>query len=246
MGILESDKEKTAFKTVDGLYEFNTITMGLTNAPSMFPSMMNTTFKGLEFCVIIYLDDILVFSRSEDDHIMDLELVLARLKLHGLIAKKSKCCCFKPSLKFLGHVVSAIGILHDPSKVAVVKEWAIPVNQTLLRGFLGLANYFRRFIHGYAGISSPLELITGKKGSKKNGPIEWSPDLNTAFENLKDALCSASCLALPDWNKTFQCVVDASATGVGGVLMQSRRPIAFLSKRLNQAEKNYSTSDREL
>ena len=97
MGILESDKEKTAFKTVDGLYEFNTITMGLTNAPSMFQSMMNTTFKSLEFCVIIYLDDILVFSRSEDDHIRDLELVLARLKLHGLIAKKSKCCFFRPS-----------------------------------------------------------------------------------------------------------------------------------------------------
>ena len=106
MGILESDKEKTAFKTVDGLYEFKTLTMGLTNAPSMFQSMMNTTFKGLEFCVIIYLDDILVFSRSEDDHIRDLELVLARLKLHGLIAKGSECCFFKPSLKFLGHVVS--------------------------------------------------------------------------------------------------------------------------------------------
>jgi hypothetical protein len=129
MGILESDKEKTAFKTVDGLYEFNTITMGLTNASSMFQSMMNTTFKGLEYCVMIYLDDILVFSRSENDHIRDLELVLARLKLHGLVAKGSKCSFFRPSLDFLGHVVSALGILPDPSKVDVV-NWAIPVNQT--------------------------------------------------------------------------------------------------------------------
>ena len=87
----------------------------------------------------------------------------------GLLPKKSKCCFFKPSFKFLGHVVSAIGILPDPSKVAVVKEWAIPVNQTLLRGFLGLANYFRRFIHGYAGIASPLELLTGKKAVKRMG-----------------------------------------------------------------------------
>jgi hypothetical protein len=129
MGILESDKEKTAFKTVDGLYEFNTITMGLTNASSMFQSMMNTTFKGLEYCVMIYLDDILVFSRSENDHIRDLELVLARLKLHGLVAKGSKCSFFRPSLDFLGHVVSALGILPDPSKVDVV-NWAIPVNLT--------------------------------------------------------------------------------------------------------------------
>jgi hypothetical protein len=186
----------------------------------MFQSMMNTTFKGLEFCAIIYLDDILVFSRSEDDHIRDLDLVLARLKLHGLVAKGSNCCFFRPSLKIWRHVVSALGILPDPSKVAVVKDWAISVNQTLLRGFLSLANYFRRYIPGYADISCPLELLTGKKGSKKNGPIEWTPLLNTAFENLKGALCSATCLVLPDWSKTFQCVMDSRATRVGGVLMQ--------------------------
>ena len=167
MGIHESDKEKTDFKTVDGLFEFNTITMGLTNAPSVFQSMMNDTFKGLEFCVIIYLDDILVFSINEDDHIRDIGLVLERLRTIGLIAKKSKCSFFRPSLRFLGHIISAAGILPDPTKIKVVLDWPIPENQTQLRGFLGLANYFRRFIPKYADIASSMELLTGKVGSKK-------------------------------------------------------------------------------
>ncbi len=173
-------------------------------------------------------------------------MVLERLRTIGLIAKKSKCSFFRPSLRFLGHIISAAGILPDPTKIKVVLDWPIPENQTQLRGFLGLANYFRRFIPKYADIASSMELLTGKVGSKKCCPITWTPLLNNAFEQLKVALTSATCLALPQWDKTFQCVVDASATGVGGVLMQSQRPIAFLSKRLNNAERNYSASDREL
>jgi hypothetical protein len=130
-------------------------------------------------------------------------------------------------LRFFGHIVSSLGVLPDPSKIEVVVDWPTPSNQTMLRGFLGLANYFRRFIPNYAVIAAPLENLTGKHGSKKNGPIDWSPDLNEVFEALKQDLCSATCLALPQWNKTIQCVVDASATSVGGVLMQSNRPIVF-------------------
>ena len=135
----------------------------------------------------------------------------------GLIAKMSKCSFFRPSLRFLGHIVSALGILPDPTKIQVVLEWPVPDNQTQLRGFLGLANYFRRFIPQYAEISAPMEILTGKIGSKKCCPITWTPVLDEAFLKLKTALTSATCLALPQWDKTFQCVVDASATGVGGV-----------------------------
>ena len=153
---------------------------------------------------------------------------------------------FQAKSTFLGHIVSAAGILPDPTKIQVVLDWLIPENQTQLRGFLGLANYFSRFIPKYADISAPMEVLTGNIGSRKCCPFTWTPILNEAFRTLKTALTSATCLALPQWDKTFQGVVDASATGVGCVLMPSKRPIAYLSKRLNNAERNYSTSDREL
>jgi hypothetical protein len=245
-GLRDKDREKTAFKRVWGLYEFNTLKMGLMNAPSMFQTMMNKTFEGLHGCVIIYLDDILVFSKTEEDHIRDLRLVLERIKLAGLVAKRSKCAYFVPSLNLLGHVVSDQSISPDSIKVQVIKDWPRPTDQRQLRGFLGLANHFRELMQGYSLKAAPLEKLTGKLGSKKNSLIVWTPECEVAFLALKEDLCHTPCMVLPDYKKPFKLVCDASNTGIGGVLLQDERPIAFISKRFNKAQKNYHTTDREV
>jgi Reverse transcriptase (RNA-dependent DNA polymerase)/RNase H-like domain found in reverse transcriptase/Integrase zinc binding domain/Chromo (CHRromatin Organisation MOdifier) domain/gag-polyprotein putative aspartyl protease len=241
----ETDVPKTAFRTPFGSYEFLVLPFGLTNAPATFQRLMNTIFHDFvrEGFVVVYLDDLLVFSKSESDHMEHLQRVLHRLREHDLYAKLLKCHFFTSELKYLGHLVGKDGLKPDPEKIEVIRTWPKPTNVQQVRQFLGLANYFRKFIARYSIIAAPLTSLTSSKR-----PWTWGEREQQAFDRIKTALTSAPVLALPDVSKTFQIEVisDASDVGVGAILLQDGRPIAYFSKKLNDAERNYSTTEKEL
>ena len=239
----ESDIPKTAFRTPMGLYEFLVLPFGLTNAPATFQRLMNTIFHDFirEGFVVVYLDDLLVFSKTEEEHIVHLQRVFDRLREHKLYAKLTKCSFFKEELQYLGHIVGRGGLKVDPKKISVVHDWPVPVNVHDVRRFLGLANYFRKFIQGYSRLASPLTELTGS-----NTPWTWTGQQQAAFEGIKHALTRAPVLALPDPSKPYKVICDASDFGVGGVLTQDGRAIAFFSRKLNAAERNYHTTEKEL
>ena len=249
----DSDVPKTAFRTPEGLFQYKVLPMGLTNAPSVFMAAMNRILRDLKFA-IVYLDDILIYSKNPEEHVEHVRQVLERLSLHSYYAKLKKCDFFKTSIKFLGHIVSAEGVSPDPTKVEIVKTWPTPKTVNDIRAFLGLANYFRKFIHNYSIISAPLVNLTKGNVSKRKSKVTsigWDDNCQTAFEDLKKALVEAPVLALPDFTKpfevtTFQVVTDASDYAIGAILVQDGRPIAYESKKLNGAQQNYHTTDREL
>ena len=239
--IPEEDVPKTAFLTHLGQYEYKVLCMGLTNAPATFQELMNKVFAPyIGKFVLVYLDDIMVYSKTPEDHVRHLRLVLEALRKHKLYAKMSKCDFNKLEVKFLGHIVSREGLRVDPKKVKTVQEWPVPPDLPRLRSFLGLANYFRRFILGYSTMVSPLTSLTGSKVK-----WEWTPECQKAFEAVKHALTHAPVLALPDLNKPFTVISDASIYGTGAVLMQDDRVVAYTSQKLSAAEHNYSTTDQE-
>jgi hypothetical protein len=268
--LVESDVPKTAFNTHIGKYEWKVLPMGLTNAPAVFQAQMNQMLgPHLNRFVCIYLDDILIFSKTEDEHFHHLQQVLHTLRQKELKAKLSKCDFFKDELKFLGHIVSAKGIQPDPAKVAVVSDWPTPKTIYDVRSFLGLANYFRKFIRGYAAISAPLtDLLKGVNKQEKKGRLihlgklpmaeaqkllqqfllRWTATCQHAFTNLKNALTSAPVLVMPDFEKHFEVVTDACEIppAIGGVLLQDAHPVAFYSRKLSGAELNYSATDKEM
>jgi len=242
----ESDIPKTAFKTTAGLFEYKVMTFGFTNAPSVFQQVMNKVFSTagiLNHFVLVYMDDILIFSKSESEHIEHLETVFQVLQKEKLIAKFSKCQFFLPSLKYLGHIISAEGVGVDPAKITSVQQWPLPKTLTELRGFLGLCNYFRKFIPKYSEIALPLTDLTKKEGGQS---VLLNPEAINAFQTLKQKLSTAPLLASPDFSKPFRAVVDASQVGIGGVLLQEGKPVAYESRKLIPAELNYSATDREL
>lgn len=239
------DQAKTAFKTPMGLFEFKVLPFGLTNAPPVFSAAMNHIFRDMiGKHVLVYLDDILVFSKSAEEHLQHLRLVLQRLREHKFYAKLSKCEFNMRSVHYLGHVVSAEGIQVDPRKTQVVDEWPVPRNPKHLRSFLGFANYFRRFIQGYSRLVSPLYALL-----KADAAWVWTDACQSAFEGVKHALTHAPVLATPDFSKPFEVVTDASGRQGGGalgaVLMQEGRVVAFESRRLTGAELNYTTQEQE-
>jgi hypothetical protein len=244
LGLRKEDIQKTAFKTSAGLFQFRVLCFGLTNAPSAFQAVMNTVFRAaLNKHVLIYLDDIMIFSKTRAEHLRHIEEVFQILRKEGLAAKFVKCQFFKEELKFLGHIVTSDGVKPDPGKIEAVKNWPIPRTQTEVRGFLGLTNYFRKFIEGYSALAGPLIDLT----RKELGPtVMWTAECSHAFTNLKAALVAAPVLVVPDFSQPFKVVTDASQVGLGGVLLQGDRPVAFESKKFNSAERNYSTTDREL
>jgi hypothetical protein len=243
--LLESDVAKTAFRTPFGSYEFLVLPFGLTNAPATFQRMMNSVFHDFikSGFVIVYLDDLLVFSKTQEEHLAHVRKVLERLREHKLYAKLVKCHFMASELKYLGHVVGRDGIKPDPDKVQVIKDWPTPTGVHSVRQFLGLANYFRKFIRGYSAIAAPLTALTSAKR-----PWIWGEREAHAFATIKEALSTAPVLALPDPTKPYamQVISDASDFGVGAVLLQEGRPVAYFSKKLNQAERNYSTTEKEL
>ena len=240
--IRESDVPKTAFRTRYGHYEFLVMSFGLTNAPAAFMDLMNRVFRPyLDRFVIVFIDDILVYSRSELEHERHLGLVLQMLRWHQLYAKFNKCEFWLSRVGFLGHVVSADDIYVDPQKVEAVANWEQPTTVTEVRSFLGLAGYYRRFIEGFSKIAGPLHGLT-RKGVK----FEWTDRCEESFQTLKKKLTSAPVLTLPEGNEGFDVYSDASHQGLGCVLMQHKRVVAYASRQLKKHELNYPTHDLEL
>ncbi|XP_062099393.1 transposon Ty3-I Gag-Pol polyprotein isoform X1 [Humulus lupulus] len=234
------DIHKTTFRTHEGHYEFRVMPFGLTNAPSTFQATMNQVFKPLlRHCVIVFFDDILVYSKTGEDHRCHLRLVLQKLRDHQFYAKGSKCKFFQPAIDYLGHLVSAQGVQADPSKIAAMVEW--PQSRTIkqLRGFLGLTGYYRRFVAHYATIAAPLTKLL-----KDN--FVWTEQAEIAFRQLKSAMTKTPVLILPDFSKIFIIESDASNVGIGAVLMQENHPIAFFSKKLGPKFVGASAYLREL
>ncbi|KAJ9517712.1 hypothetical protein QJQ45_004024 [Haematococcus lacustris] len=230
--ITEEDVPKTAFLTPMGQFQFKVLCFGLTNAPATFQRMMNNVFKPLiNECVLVYIDDILVMSNTPEEHVQHLRQVLQLMRENKFYAKLAKCEFNKTQLAFLGHIVGSKGIAVDPAKVQVVKEWPTPRNLKDLQAFLGLANYFRRFISNFSSLAAPLTNLTSKQVAAAYDWEYFGGAELEAFNALKEALCSAPVLALPDFSKPFVVCTDASLVGTGGVLMQDGRPIAYTSKK---------------
>ncbi|GKA19127.1 reverse transcriptase domain-containing protein, partial [Tanacetum coccineum] len=240
--VREEDIPKTAFRTRYGHFEFTVMPFGLTNAPAVFMDLMNRVCKPyLDKFVIVFIDDILIYSKSEEEHETHLKTILDLLKEEKLYAKFSKCEFWLKEVQFLGHVVNRNGIHVDPSKVESVKNWKTPESPTEIRSFLGLAGYYRRFIENFSKIAKPLTLLT-----QKNKAYVWGDKQEEAFRILKEKLCNAPVLALPDGPNDFVVYCDASNQGFGCVLMQRGKVIAYASRQLKIHEKNYTTHDLEL
>lgn len=242
MRVEEPSIPLTAFRTRYGLYEFPVMPFGLTNAPAFFMDLMNRLFQPfLDQFVIIFIDDILVYSRSIEEHRHHLRKVLEVLREQKLYAKFSKCHFWKKEVRFLGHVVSEDGISVDPDKVVAVREWKQPTTVTEIRSFLGLAGYYRRFIENFSLIASPLTKLT-----RKGVPFLWTDTCEKSFQELKHRLTTAPVLVIPVRGGKLVVYTDACGTGLGAVLMQDGKVVAYASRQLRPHEVRYATHDLEL
>ncbi|GJZ32484.1 putative reverse transcriptase domain-containing protein [Tanacetum coccineum] len=240
--VREEDIPKTAFKTRYGHYEFQVMPFGLTNAPAVFMDLMNRVCKPyLDKFVIVFIDDILIYSKNKKEHEEHLKAILELLKKEELYAKFSKCEFWIPKVQFLGHVIDSQGIHVDPAKIESIKDWASPKTPTEIRQFLGLVGYFRRFIEGFSKVAKPMTKLMQKKVA-----FEWGDKQEAAFQTLKNKLCSAPILALSQGAENFIVYCDASHKGLGVVLMQNEKVIVYASRQLKIHEKNYTTHDLEL
>ena len=238
-----TSREKTAFVTHAGLFEFNVMPFGLCNAPSCFQRLMECVLRGLNWKIaLIYLDDVLVYSRTFEDHIKHLRLVFDRFREANLKLKPKKCHFGQNKVKYLGHVITKDGIRPDPEKISAIREYPVPCKVKDVRAFLGLANYYRKFVKNFAKIAGPLHDLT-KKGLK----FQWNDACQTAFDRLKDAFTQAPILAYPDFTIEFTLATDASDEGLGYVLGQIQNGrevvIGYGGRKLNPAEKNYRVTE---
>ncbi len=247
--IRDGDEWKTAFITPSGHYEYLVMPYGLVNAPSVFQDFMNEVLRDfLNQFVIVYIDDILIFSQDKSAHRRHVSKVLQRLRDHSLFLKAEKCFFHQESVAFLGYVVSKQGVQMDDGKVTAITSWPTPQTVKELQRFLGFANFYRRFINNYSTITSSLtSLLKGKPKS-----LSWDPDADHAFQTLKNKFITAPLLHHPNPDLAFIVEVDASTTGVGAILSQHQEnahkplPCAFFSKKLSPAEQNYDVGNREL
>ena len=242
-----ADREKTAFTTRHGLFEFQVMPFGLCNAPGTFQRLMEFVLAGLQWqTCLVYLDDVIVYGRDFDEHLKRLREVFERLRQAGLKLKPSKCFLLRPRVPYRGHVISAEGVSTDPEKVKAVQQWPVPSKVTDVRSFLGLASYYRRFIQNFAEIAAPLHRLTAKTTEK----FKWSHDCGLAFRTLKEKLVSAPVLAFPCFEQKFVLDCDASDYGLGAVISQrqdeTEQVIAYASRVLEDREHRYSTTKKEM
>ncbi|GJY91023.1 putative reverse transcriptase domain-containing protein [Tanacetum coccineum] len=230
------------FRTRYGHFEFTVMPFGLTNAPTIFMDLMNRVCRpSLDKFVILFIDDILNYSKTQEEHVEHLRLVLELLKKEKLYAKFSKCELWLREVQFLGHVINGNGIHVDPSKIEAVKNWKAPKTPTEVRSFLGLAGYYCMFIENFSKIAKSLTILT-----QKSKTFNWGEEQELVFQTLKDKLCNAHVLALLDGPKDFVVYCDAFGIGLGCMLMQKGKVIAYASRQLKIHEKNYTTHDLEL
>ncbi|KAL4026235.1 hypothetical protein IC575_014662 [Cucumis melo] len=240
--IKDDDVPKTAFRSRYGHYEFIVMSFGLTNAPAVFMDLMNRVFREfLDTFVIVFIDDILIYSKTEAEHEEHLRIVLQTLRDNKLYAKFSKCEFWLKQVSFLGHVVSKAGVSVDPAKIEAVTGWTRPSTVSEVRSFLGLAGYYRRFVENFSRIATPLTQLT-----RKGAPFVWSKACEDSFQNLKQKLVTAPVLTVPDGSGSFVIYSDASKKGLGCVLMQQGKVVAYASRQLKSHEQNYPTHDLEL
>lgn len=247
---LDSDSiPMTAFRTRYGLFEYLVLPFGLTNAPASFMHLMNSTLhEFIDVFVLAYLDDILIYSQTIEEHVTHLRAVLLKLRETKLFAKLSKCEFASNSVEYLGHVVSARGISPEEAKIQAIREWPTPKNKTDVQAFLGLLNFYRKFLKGFATIAKPLTVLTGKE------PFVWESSQQTAFVELKKLVSTAPVLRMFDPSLPITVSTDASGIGIGAVLEQTEiekdvevtRPVAFYSRALNIHERRYVIREREL
>ena len=256
-----ADTHKTAINTRYGHFEFTVLPFGLCNAPGTFQSLMNDVFKDfLDDFLVVYMDDLLIYSNSVEEHAAHVRRVLQRLREHKLYAKQGKCELFRTQVEFLGHILQPGHISVDPRKLPALRSWPIPSTVYDIRQFLGLCNYFRKFIKDFSSIAAPLTELTSDKAHApgKNGKLhEWTPTHQVAFTALKTALTSPPVLAIPNGKQPFivqsttSVATDASDKAVGAVLLQEgddgkQRVVAYHSRKLSPADQNYTVRDREL
>ncbi|KAI3518312.1 hypothetical protein L1887_06894 [Cichorium endivia] len=242
MRVREEDIHKTAFRTRYGHFEFVVMPFGLTNAPAAFMDLMNRVCRPmLDKSVIVFIDDILVYSKTQEEHEGHLRQVLEVLRQEKLYAKFSKCDFWLQEVQFLGHLVNQNGIMVDPTKVETVLKWEVPKTPSEIRSFLGLAGYYRRFIQDFSKIAVPLTQLT-----KKGVAFKWGNNQQRAFETLRQKLCEAPVLTLPEGVEDMVVYCDASLHGLGAVLMQRGKVIAYASRQLKPHETRYPTHDLEL
>jgi hypothetical protein len=240
--IWESDILKIAFHTRYELYEYTMMSFGLTNTPVYFMYLMNKIFmEYLDKFVLVFIDDILIFSKTKEEHEKHLRLVLGKLRSNKLYTKFSKCEFWLIEIAFLRHVISVGGVLVDPGKVKDVLNWMPPATASEIQSFLVLAGYYRRFIKDFSKIAKPMTKLL-----EKNKAFESTVECQTSFEELRKCLTSALVLVLPDLTKKFNIYCDASRRGLGCVLMQEGQVVCYASRQLRKNEKNYPTHDLEL
>ncbi|KAL9252827.1 Retrovirus-related Pol polyprotein from transposon 17.6-like protein [Drosera capensis] len=240
--IAEGDEPKTTCVTRYGSYEFLVMPFGLTNAPATFCTLMNKVFQPfLDQFVVVYFDDIVVYSKALEDHVEHLRQVFQVLRENELYVKREKCSFAQEETTFLGHVVGEGRIMMDKSKVRAIQEWEPPKKVSELRSFLGLMNYYRRFIKGYSSLAAPLTDLL-----KKNKTWDWDTRCQQAFNALKEAVMEEPVLALPDHTKSYEVQSDTSDFAIGGVLMQDGHPLAYESRKLNDTERRYTVQEKEM
>eukprot|EP00731_Ephydatia_muelleri_P009833 Em0005g419a len=241
------DRHKTAFCTPQGLFEFKVMPFGLCNAPATFQRLMDLVLAGLQWSkCLVYLDDVILLGTTFGEHLDNIRAVFDRIRQGGLKLRADKCCFLQRNVKYLGHLVGVDGLQVDPDKVGKVASWPVPQSAQQVQQFLGFANYYRRFIQGFAEVAKPLHRL---KEHAVN--FSWTAECQEAFENLRSRLTRAPILAFPDYTLPFVLDTDASDLGIGAVLSQvsslgQEQVVAYGSRLLSKAEQNYSVTRREL